>query len=219
MHVRRALALLGAVTAAAFTACKEPPFTPRWDADMYMPLSTQPIALSQYVPPAPLNIIPPGGSKSVSFPPQKQGVSGAIGDILKNLVTDPTRARTVLALTLAKTTAVTVQDTLFVAKDSASLFTAAPDRITISVPLLTTDQSKTDSVSLTTLQISMLQTVARGPCWFTLPVLSNCSLTQPLWVQLRGTVSNPGASNVTITAADSVKISLSVTARIAVVHN
>jgi hypothetical protein len=210
MHVRRALALVGAVTAAAFTACKELPFGPRWDADMYMPLSTQPIALAGFVPAPPLNIIPPGGSKAVSFPPQRQSVTGAIGDVLKNLVTDPTRARTMLALTLAKTTAVAVQDTLFVAKDSASLFVAAPDRIALSVPLLTTDLSKTDSTSLTTAQIGMLQ---NAPC--KILQFPPCG---SVWVQLRGTVSNPGASNVTITATDSVKISLSVTARIAVVH-
>ena len=164
-----------------------------------------------FVPAPPLNLIPPGGSKAVSFPPQKQSVTGAIGDVLKNLVTDPTRARTMLALTLAKTTAVAAQDTLFVAKDSASLFTAAPDRIAISVPLLTTDLSKTDSVSLSTTQIFMLQNAAKCPTGTGL-------CPHSVWVQLRGTVSNPGAGNVTITAADSVKISVSVTARIAVVH-
>lgn len=65
MHVRRALALFGAVTAAAFMACKEPPFAPRWDSDMFMPLSTQPIRLSTVLG---LGVIPPGISAPDSFP-------------------------------------------------------------------------------------------------------------------------------------------------------
>lgn len=204
MHVRRALALVGAVTAAAFTACKEPPFAPRWDADMYLPLTTQPIALAGFVPAPPLNIIPAGQSKAVSFPPQQQDVTGAVSDVLKNLVTDPARARTVLTLTVSKTTPISATDTLFVAPDSLSLTNANPGRIVFPIALATTDMSKTDSLAVSAASISMLQSAG--------------SSQSPLWIQLRGQVSNSGASNIVITAADSINIKLTVTARVAVVH-
>ena len=121
MHVRRALALVCAVTAAAFAACKEPPFAPRWDADMYVPLSTQPIYLSTYFT---LGVIPPATSASVSFPAQQQEISGVLGTMLKNLVTDQSRCTStvnpaltchMLKLTVAKTKPITATDTLFLA--------------------------------------------------------------------------------------------------------
>jgi hypothetical protein len=204
MHVRRALALVGAVTAAAFAACKEPPFAPRWDADEYLPLTTQPIALSGFVPAAPLNVIPNGGATNVSFPPQKQDVSGAIGDVLKNLVTDPTRARTVLTLTISKTRPISATDTLFVAPDSGSLTLPNPSRIVLPVALAPADVTVTDSVNVALGSITMLQSAGRNKT--------------PLWIQLRGRVSNSSGSTITITNSDSLNFKLTVTARIAVVH-
>jgi hypothetical protein len=204
MRLRRALALAGAVTAVAFTACKEPPFAPRWDADEYFPLTTQPIPLSTYVPAPPANTIPNGQSKNVSFPPQRQDVTGALADVLKNLVTDPSRARTELALTISKTKPLSTADTLFVAPDSASLFNANPSRIVFPLSLLPTDVSVTDSIGAGQQQIAMLQSAG--------------SAKTPLWIQLRGSVSNNSGSTMTITSADSINIRVTVTARVAVVH-
>jgi hypothetical protein len=67
-----------------------------------------------------------------------------------------------------------------------------------------TDVTKTDSVYLTQSSVSMLQSAGQT--------------TTPLWIQLRGHVSNPGASPITITSADSIHATLSVTVRVAVVH-
>jgi hypothetical protein len=211
MRLRRTLALVGAVTAATFAACKEPPFAPRWDADMYMPLSTQPIHLNQFFT---LGVIPPAASGSVSFPAQQQSISGVLGTVLTNLVTDPGRARTVLTLTVAKTTPISATDTLFVASDSLGLTNSSAGRIVFPVTIATTDLSKTDSLTLTLAQIGMLQNQPK--------VKINCSIvgceTAPLWIQLRGLVRNPAASAITITSADSLGITLGVTARIAVSH-
>jgi len=201
MRVRRALGLAGAVLAGAFAACKDIPFAPYWDADMYLPMSTKAIYLNQRFS---LGSILPNTSDTVSFSPQRQDVSGAVKDVLKNLVTDPARARTILTLTVGKRTAVSVNDTLFVAPDSASLISPNPGRVVLPVALAVTDTSvmRADTVSLASIQ--MMQSAATSQ--------------SPLWIQLRGRVSNPNASPVTITPADSLAVKLTVTARIAVSH-
>ena len=201
MRVRRALGLAGAVLAGAFAACKDIPFAPYWDADMYLPMSTKAIYLNQRFS---LGSILPNTSDTVSFSPQRQDVSGAVKDVLKNLVTDPARARTILTLTVGKRTAVSVNDTLFVAPDSASLISPNPGRVVLPVALAVTDTSvmRADTVSLASIQ--MMQSAATSQ--------------SPLWIQLRGRVSNSNASPVTITPADSLAVKLTVTARIAVSH-
>ncbi len=201
MRVRRALGLAGAVLAGALAACKELPFAPRWDADMYLPLSTQAIHLNTFFP---IGFVPGGTSGNVSFPPQQQDVGGAVKDILGNLVTDASRAQTILTLTVGKHTAVSTQDTLFVAPDQASLTTPNPSRIVFPIAMALTDTlvSSVDTVSLTAIQM-----------------LQNAANTQtPLWIQMRGQVRNPNAAPVTITQADSIAVNLTVTARVAVVH-
>jgi len=212
MRLRRTLAPLGAAAALAAVAC-DVPFAPKWDADMYLPLTTQPIHLGSFVPAPPLNVIPGNGALSVSFPPQKQDVTGPIHDVLKNAETDPSKCQAtgntaltchVLALTITKTTAIAAQDTLFVAPDSAGLFTPRTGGIAFPVPVLATDLTRTDSVNLSSAQISMLQNAATS--------------SQPVWVQLRGRVNNPSASPITITAADSIAIKVSATIRIRVSH-
>ena len=201
MRVRRALGLAAAVMAGAFAACKDVPFAPKWDADMYLPLSTKSIYLNSTFP---IGFIPPSTSGKVSFPPQQQGVGGAVKDVLKNLVTDPTQALTVLTLTVGKHTAVSTSDTMFVAPDSAHLSAASTSRIVFPITLAATDTSVTqaDTISLTAIQ--MMQNAATNQA--------------PLWIQMRGQVTNSGASQVSITPADSLTIKLTVTARVAVSH-
>jgi len=211
MRIRRTLALAGAVAASVFVACKEPPFAPRWDADMYMPLSTQTIHLDQLL--SPLPAIPGNTAKPDSFPVQTQDISGVLGDVLKNMVTDPARcAWTVnpalscdlLTLKISKTTAVNATDTLFIASAPGNLNAAAAGTVVFPISLLTTDLSKTDSLYLTYPSVQMLQSSGKGGT--------------PIYVLLRGQVSNPSASPVALGSADSLGISLTVTARVAVVH-
>lgn len=210
MRLRRALALAGAVAVTAFTACKEPPFAPRWDSDMYTPLSTQPIRLDMVFP---ANVaIPPGYSAPDTFT-TTQDLSGVLKDILKNTVTDPTRCTSpvspalscdLLKLTIAKTQLIAVQDTLFVANAQANLNAGASGTLVFPIALAPSDVTKTDSIYLTQQSVSMLQ--AAGESGAT------------LWIQLRGKVSNP-TSTVTITSSDSIAVTTSVTVRIATVHN
>jgi hypothetical protein len=212
MRLRRTLAPLGA--AAAIAAACDVPFAPKWDADMYIPLSTQAIHLSDSVPPPPLNVIPGNGSFRISFNPQVQDVTGPIHDVLKNVETDLGKCQStvtagltchVLALTVTKRTAISAQDTLVVSPDLAGLTATSTGRIVFPVPVLATDLVRTDSLFLSTAQIQMLQNAAEAK--------------QPLWIQLRGRVTNPSASPVTITAADSIGIKLAVTIRVRVSHH
>ena len=198
MRVRRALALVGAVTATAI-GCEGLPLVPKWDADMYMPLSTKAIYFRQFFP---VGFILPNQSGSVNFNPLTQDLNSTIGNILKKVVTDPTRARSVLTLTIGKTLGIAAQDTLFIAPDSLGLYTTRPGGIVFPVALAAADASKTDSISVSQASIAMLQSSANSKA--------------PLWIQLRGQVRNPSASVITITSADSIGIRLTMTVRIAI---
>ncbi len=210
MRYRRALALLGAVSAAVFTACKEPPFAPRWDADMYMPLSFQSIPVQP-------GSVPNGVSSPDSFPaPLSQDLSGVVGNVMKNLVTDPARCSApsdaslscdLVTVTLRKTLALTVQDTLFIG-NAANVLTAAGaagGTVVFPIGLTGAQSSMTDSLYLTPAAVAMLQAAGSG--------------SSAVWIQVRGTLSNQSGGTITATAADSIGItSLTATMRIAVSH-
>jgi len=213
MRYRRALALLGASAAILFTACKEPPFAPRWDADWYVPLSFQTI-------PVPVGTIPNGAPPIAdSFPngPLSQDMSGVLGTVTKNLVTDPARCSAptnpnlscdLVTVTISKTLALTVQDTLFIGNAANVLNAAgqAAGTILLPVALSGAQQSLTDSLYLSPTQVSMLQAVG--------------SSEGQLWIQVRGVLSNQSGSTITTTSADAIGItSLTATMRIAISHN
>ena len=212
MHLTRALALAGAAAATVFASCKEPPLAPRWDAPFYLPLSTQNIDLSGMVPPSPFNMIPPGATAPDSFPAQQQSISGVLQTVLKNIVTDSTRCENgaglscdLLTLTVRKTTAVTITDTLFVANATSGLNAGTAGTVVFPVSMLATDASLTDTLFLSQASVQMLQAAGQSG--------------NPLWVQLRGTVNNPSATDtVTVTSADSIGVSLAAVITIAVVH-
>jgi hypothetical protein len=208
MRPLRALAPLAAVAAIAVAAC-DVPFAPKWDADMYIPLSSQPIRLSQFAA-----VIPGNSSVSVSFDPQVQDVTGPIHDVLKNAeseldkcrsTTNPALTCHVLAVTTTKTTPITAEDTLFVSPDSLGLYTTRPGGIVFPITLAAADLTRTDSLFLSPAQLGMLQSAAESE--------------QDLWIQLRGLVTNPGASPVTITAADSIGVKLAATLRVRISHH
>ena len=205
MRSRRLLALLGAASAVVFAACEHPPFAPKWDADWYLPLSTQPIHLNTFF----AGGIPAGGSGSISFPAQQQEISGVLSTTLDELVTDPARCSAAgglschhFTLTITKTTAVAVQDTLFVASTQANLTAAGPGTVVFPLALATTDHTVVDTLYLTEASATMLAQAGKTKT--------------PLWIQARGRVSNPGATAVALGAADSLAINLAATLRVAV---
>jgi hypothetical protein len=213
MRLNRALALAGATAATVFAACEHPPFAPRWDAPWNLPLSTQSIALSDFVPPSPLNVIPPNIPLPDSFPVQQQDLSGVLGTGLKHIVTDTTRCTSpvnaslscdVIRLTVTKTTAVSVADTLYVALTQSGLNGVTPGTIVFPIGIAAATTTQTDSIFLTQASVRMLQEAVDS--------------TGAVYVQLRGTVTNPGPGNVTITGADSIGVNLSATLSVAVSH-
>ncbi len=149
----------------------------------------------------------------MSFAPQPQDVSGVLNDVLNNLVTDPARCSAaanpalscdLLTLIVTKPAGVASSDTLFVAGAQANLNAAGPGTIVFPISLAAGIVSATDSINLTQASVAMLQTAAQDGT--------------PLWIQLRGRVSNPGSGNLTIASTDSIGVSLSATMRIAVSH-
>jgi len=212
MRFRRAFALLGASAAILFTACKEPPFAPRWDADWYVPLSFQTI-------PVPSGAILNGASNPDSFPggPLSQGLSGVLGTVTKNLVTDPARCSApsnpalscdLITVTMTKTLALTVQDTVFVG-NAANVLNAAGSltsgTIALAIGLTGAQSSQTDSVYLSPAQVAMLQALG--------------SSQGQLYIQVRGVLSNQSGGTITTTGADAIGItSLTATIRVAVSH-
>ena len=206
MRLRRLSALVGAATATVFAACEHPPFAPKWDADMYLPLSTQPIHLNTFFG---TGSIPAGGSGSVNFPAQTQEISGVLGQLLDKMVTDPTRCSSAgglschhVTLTITKTTPVAFQDTLFVASSLANLVASGAGTVVFPLTIAATPGTVVDTLYLTQASVAMLEAAGQN--------------STPLWIQARGRVSNPGASAVPITGADSLSISLAVTLRVAV---
>jgi hypothetical protein len=178
---------------------------------MYMPLSTQTIHLDNLI--SPLVAIPPATPVPDSFAVQTQDVSGVLGDVLKNLVTEPARCTSaanparscdLLVLTIKKTTAVTATDTLFVANAPGGLNAATAGTVVFPIGLAAADLTKTDSLYLTQASVTMLQLAGANDL--------------PLYILLRGRVTNPSASPLPITSADSLGISLSATLRVAISH-
>jgi hypothetical protein len=208
MRHPRALALAGAAAVAALAACHEPPFAPRWDADMYMPLSTQPIPLVGVGP-----IIPAGADTTISFPPQEQSVDGVLGTLLKNLVTDPSRCTLasnpslscdLLTLAVRKPVGLTAQGTLYVGATQAELTNPQPSTIVFPVNVPSSSDSVTDSLYLSQPSVAMLQAAGESGT--------------SLWIQFRGRVGNPGPGLYAVTGADSVNVTLAATIRVAVSH-
>lgn len=217
MRLNRALALAGAAAATVIAACEHPPFAPRWDTPFNVPLSTQSIALGDMVPPSPLNVIPPNTPLPDSFPAQQQDVSGALGLALKQIVTDPKRCTSpvdpslscdMFTLTVTKTTPVAVADTLFVASTVAALGGTVADTtagtVVFPISLGAATTAASDTLYLTHTSVRMLQAAGDSGT--------------AIYVRLRGTVTNPGPGNVTITAADSIGVKLSATFSVAVSH-
>ncbi len=211
MRLNRALALAGATAATVFAACEHPPFAPRWDTPFNLPLSTQSIALSDFVPPSPLNVIPPNTPLPDSFPVQQQDVSGTLKNFIGKIVTDstrctslvdPSRSCDVIRLTVTKPTPVTVADTLFVALAQSGLNAATPGTIVFPIGIAAAATSLTDSMYLTHASVQMLKDAVDS--------------TGSVYVLLRGTVTNPGPGNVTIGAADVIGVNLSATLSVAV---
>lgn len=187
----RPLLVAGALSALVLAGCEDVPFVPKWDAEWTLPLPTTTIRIGDFFPGA---VILPGVSADVSFDPEKQTLDAAIGDVLDQNVT-----RIILSLTYTSTLPLVGADTLFIAPDSAGLFTATASRISLSFSLAQTGaQGLEVAQTLTQAQRETIQNAAE------------------LWVQLRGSLRNPGASPVVLTGAETISLKLAMTITVGV---
>ncbi len=202
MRLARRAALVAALTAGGFVAaCTDVPFAPKWDADWTVPLPLKPINLANVF--SPITTIPPGTSAVVAIPVQAQDMGQAIGQVLKQDVLAAT-----MKLNYRMTLALAGEDTVFVAASQADLTNPSAVRIVFPIALAQTTSAGVDVVDTLPAgspQLAMLTNAAS----------SGGSGT--LYVQVRGNVRNPSASqSVTITSTDAIGLTFQLTVRIPV---
>ncbi|OGT94992.1 MAG: hypothetical protein A2083_05640 [Gemmatimonadetes bacterium GWC2_71_9] len=196
MRPSRLTLAAGALALLAAPACNDVPVLPKWDAEWYVPLPSQSIALGG-ADRFPIGVpIPPGTSASVSFPVQSLALDQAIGRILRQPLSD---GRAIV--TIATPFALDGADTLFVAADSTALTNPAAARIVVPFTLVASQSSITDTVEITQ-GLSVLSTAAQNDA--------------SLYVQVRGRVTYSGTASQTVTAADSIGVKLALFTRIGV---
>jgi hypothetical protein len=197
MRPSRLTLAAGALALLAAPACNDVPVLPKWDAEWYVPLPSQSIALGG-AGRFPIGVpIPPGTSASVSFPVQSLALDQAIGRILRQPLSNGR-----VILNVATPFALDGADTLFVAADSASLTNPAETaRIVVPFTLVASQSSITDTVEITQ-GLSVLSTAAQNDA--------------SLYVQVRGRVTYSGTTSRTVTAADSIGVKLALFTRIGV---
>jgi hypothetical protein len=186
--------LTTALTAAcaltiALAACEDIPLLPRWDADWYVPLPSQAISVPFS------GSIPAGVGAPASFTEQQE-MEGSIGDILRETL----RGATVI-ITLTKSVALQVDDTLVVSNNAADTLNPAAAPIFMSLAMATTDTETDDTLVVSQAGIDMLRATAEAQ--------------GTLFVHVRGQLSNPGPGSVTVNPSDSIGVRIALIARIA----
>ncbi len=183
-----ALGALGCALVAA--ACGEVPILPQWDADWYVPLPSQSVSF-------PLSgTLPANTPFAFSDSLGSQDMSGAIGDLLQK---DLKGGHVIM--TLAKTTQVSMADTLFIGSAPGDTVPSNPATILLPFAMTVSQASVTDTIAITPANITMLSTVANttnGRLYLTLKV--------------RGST---GPNPVTITSSDTLGIRVALIATIA----
>ena len=202
MHLARRTGVLAVLAAGGIAvACTDVPFAPKWDADWTVPLPLAPIDLMAVF--NPLTTVPPGTTAPVSLQVQSQDLGQSIGQVLKQDI-----RRAVLKLHYTMTRALAGADTVFVAASQADLTNPAATRIVLPVALAQTTSAGADvvdTIGAGSPQLAMLQNAASS------------GGSGILYVQVRGTVRNPSATqSVTLTGGDAIGLAFQLTVRIPV---
>lgn len=191
MRLLRPALVAGALAAVGAAGCNDVPLVPKWDADWYVPMASQTIQL-------PNGTIPGGVSVSDSFPTQAQDMGDAAGQVLSRDL----RSASVI-FTLDKNVDVSVADTLFIAASAADLGNPNATRIVLPVTMNASATTTSDTVAVIQSGLTMLANVAEA--------------AGTLFIQMRGTVSNPGPGSVTIdNSNNTIDVRLALLARIGV---
>jgi hypothetical protein len=199
MRPRRLILLATALAGGGLAAaCTDVPFAPHWEADWTVPLPVAPIVLGDNFPTL---VILPGMSGSVSIPVQTQALDQAVGQVLAQDI-----SRAILKLHYTMTLPLAGADTLFIADSLSALTAASPNRIVFAIALAPTGAAGADVVD----------TLVAGSPALALLRRAGASDAGSLYIQVRGSVLNPGAAPVVLTGTDAIGLSLEMTARIAV---
>ena len=199
MRLRRLILLAAALAGGGLaTACTDVPFAPHWEADWTVPLPVASIILSDNFP---TSVILPGMSGSVSIPVQTQALDQAVGQVLTQDI-----SRVILKLHYTMPLPLAGADTLFIADSLSALTSASPNRIVFPIPLAPTGAAGADVVD----------TLVTGSPELALLRRAGASEAGSLYIQVRGSVRNPGAGPIVLTGADAIGLSLEMTVRVAI---
>ena len=199
MRLQRLILLAAALAGGGLAAaCTDIPFAPHWEADWTVPLPVTPIILSDNFP---TSVILPGMSGSVSIPVQTQALDQAVGQVLTQDI-----SRAILKLHYTMTLPLAGADTLFIADSLSALTSASPNRIVFPILLAPTGAAGADAVD----------TLVAGSPGLALLRRAGASDGGSLYIQVRGSVRNPGTGSIVLTGADAIGLSLEMTARIAI---
>lgn len=196
--MRNRLKLLGAACAAVLAAaCEDVPFAPKWDADWYIPVPSEPIRLQQKL--APVTTVPPGLPAVTASDTSQQDLGESIGQLLDQQIRSAS-----LIVTLTKPAALpfTASDTVIVARTVTDLSNAAATRILVPIAIAAADASVTDTTVISSGAIDMLRQAAASD--------------GTLFIEVRGRIQYTGSTPHTLTAADTIGVRLALLARIGV---
>lgn len=182
-----AAACVAATVTCVTLACKDVPLLPKWDADWYLPLTSQGVALLGPFP----GSVPPGTPANVSWT-LEQSLDGAIGSLLEQTLSNGR-----VIVTLTKTLPVSGADTVFLSSTSGGIPVD-----TFALAFAAGDASVTDTIPINSAGLTLLN--------------SQASSQGSIFIQLRGRISYNGTGNLTVTSADSIGVKLALLATIAV---
>ncbi len=195
---RSRLNLLGALLATALVAaCEDVPFAPKWDADWYIPVPSEPIRLQQKL--APVTTVPPGLPAVTASDTSQQNLAESVGQLLDQQIRS---ASLIVTLTKPASLQFTASDTVIVARTLADLSIAGATRIVVPIAIASADASVTDTAAITTGAIAMLRQAAASD--------------GTLFIEVRGRIQYTGSAPHTLTANDTIGVRLALLARIGV---
>jgi len=195
---RKPLLVLCTLACTVLAGCPDDlPVIPQWDADWALPLPTQSIPLDSSFGGI---TVPPNTSFPIDFPVQQQPLDQTFSTLDLGERLRP-GSKIVLTIGKAATTALSIVDTIFVGESSTALNATDPRTIRLRVDLASGATASTDTITITTANLDMIQDVARFGGF--------------LFVQARG-VASSGAAGYTFTGTEVLTVRAQIIARVAI---
>ena len=195
---RKPLLVLCTLACTVLAGCPDDlPVIPQWDADWALPLPSQTINLPDEWGTL---TVPPNTTFPIDFPVQQQPLDQTFSTLDLGERLRP-GSKIVLTIGKAATTALSIVDTIFVGESSTALNATDPCTIRLRVDLASGATASTDTITITTANLDMIQDVARFGGF--------------LFVQARG-VASSGAAGYTFTGTEVLTVRAQIIARVAI---